>query len=824
NRRDRRLQYNGMAVYSLNDSAWDARQYSVTGANLAKPDWSRMRGNVMFGGPLRIPRLISAEKMILFTVNYQYSRNRTGTISDAVNMPTALERAGDFSQTAVNNRPVTIYDPATGTPFAGNQIPESRLDARALGLASFLPMPNLPLAVRNYQTSWVGANDSHNFNARVMNIRLGSKDRLNGGIGFQRSSSQSPNLFQFVDEGAGSGVNASLMWSRTIRAGVINSANLAFSRARQEAIPFFAFERNVAGELGIPGVSALPQNWGPPTLRFVNYAGLSDGNYSLNRNQTFSVGDTLLWTKGTHTRSVGVNFRRFQTNRLSDTNGRGTWSFNGIATSTALNGAAIPGAGYDFADFLLGYATTSNIRYGNPDQYFRSSSWDIHANDDWRVHPKFTVNYGVRWDYALPVTELYGRLVNLASANGFATVNQVTPGGVLPDALVYPDRNNFSPRVGFAFRPRLNNSLVIRGGYGVYYNTSVYNIIAANMAQQPPFAQVLNASGSRLQPLSLANGFAIAPGAAGLGTYAIDPYYRIGYAQTWTVSVQRDLPRGLFATVGYLGTKGTRLDQQYIPNSSAPGLPQSTLPTGFAFQNSNGNSIYHAAQFQLNRRFRSGFGANTSYQWSKSIDNAGTGGRGQGGTPVAQNWLDYAAERGLSSFDARHNLSVQAQYSTAMGVRGGTLLQGWKGKLFKDWTVGSTLTFRSGNPFTATVRSQVQGTSVNNTVRADATGLPIDAPGMLFNTAAFAQPQAGRWGTAGRNTIPGPGALYLNGSVGRVIRFDEKRTLDLQMQGQNVLNRVVITQWGTVVGALNYGVASNAAAMRRLTLNARFRF
>ena len=293
--------------------------------------------------------------------------------------------------------------------------------------------------------------------------------------------------------------------------------------------------------------------------------------------------------------------------------------------------------------------------------------------------------------------------------------------------MIHPDRNNFSPRVGFAWRPLQKGSLVVRGGYGAYYNTSVYNIIAGNMAQQPPFAQSLSVSGSAANPLSITNGFLAASGDTLTSTYAIDPNYRIGYAQTWTVSVQHDLPLGMFATAGYLGTKGTRLDQQFIPNSVAPGAAVSELPHNFIYETSGGNSIYHAAQFQLNRRFRSGIMANAGYQFSKSIDDAGTGGRGQGNTPVAQNWLDLAAERGLSSFDARHNLNLQFQYSTGMGRSGGTLVNGWKGALMKDWTFGGNVSLRSGNPFTATVggnRSQVSGTAVSNTLRANATGLP----------------------------------------------------------------------------------------------------
>jgi hypothetical protein len=216
-----------------------------------------------------------------------------------------------------------------------------------------------------------------------------------------------------------------------------------------------------------------------------------------------------------------------------------------------------------------------------------------------------------------------------------------------------------------------------------------------------------------------------------------------------------------------------------------------------------------------------------SYQFSKSIDDAGTGGRGQGNTPVAQNWLDLSAERALSGFDSRHNLTLSLQYSTGMGTQGGTLVNGWKGTLLKDWTVSSDITLRSGNPFTATVGgnlSQVSGTAVGNIVRAQATGLAIDAAGALFNTSAFTQPLAGEWGDAGRNTIPGPTAFYLNSSLGRIIRLGEHRSVDLQVQAPNILNHVTVTSWGTVLGASNYGIPTNAAAMRKITFNLRFRF
>lgn len=837
NRRDPRSSYNGNLMLGFNNSFWDAKTFSVTGSNVAKPSYADLRGGVMFGGPLRIPKLVKADKRIFFSINYMFDRSRTGTVSQPVNMPTALERTGDFSQSTVlvgtARVPVTIYDPLSGLPFAGNRIPANRISAQANALLKYYPSPNLPYAAQNYQTAWTGSNNSDNLNSRISNVKLSAKDRMDGGVGYQSRNSSSPNLFQFLDSGSGRGINANAGWTHNFSAKLINNLRYTFSRNRNTQSPYFAYRENVAAALGILGASQNPINWGPPSLSFTNYAGLNDGNSQLGRNQTSSVSESLIWIHSPHTITFGGSYNRQQFNQYADQNGRGSYSFNGSVTSQLVNGVAQTATGYDLADFLLGLPTSASLRYGNPDKYFRGWGTSLFVNEDWRINPKFSLVLGVRWDYSNPVTELYSRLVNLDVAPGYTAAAAVQPGqataysGSLGNALIHPDRNNFSPRFGFAWRPTGNGSSVVRGGYGIYYNTAIYNQVASNMAQQPPLSQVLNATTDLTNPLTIASAFTRASSTSGLGTYAIDPNYRIGYVQTYTLSFQHNLPMGMFGTIGYLGTKGTRLDQQFIPNSVAPGATVSSLPHSFIYETSNGNSIYHAAQFQLNRRFRSGLGANASYQFSKSIDNAGTGGRGQGGTPVAQNWLDLSAERGLSSFDARHNLNLNFQYSSGMGRTGGTLIKGWKGAMLKDWTLSGNISVRSGTPLTATVggnRSQVSGTAVSNTVRANSTGLPVEADGLLFNTAAFTAPAAGTWGNAGRNTIPGPVTFFLNGGVGRVFRMGERRSVDLQFQAQNILNHVTITSWGTVLGSTNYGLASAAAGMRKITANLRFRF
>jgi hypothetical protein len=829
-RRNRQMQYNGNANFTLDNSVWDAQTYSLNGQQVQKPAYANSSASVMFGGPLKIPKLLSGNNG-MFTINYQLRRSRNGT-TQVGTMPTAAERSGDFSQ-AFAQGPVTIYDPLNGAAFPGNVIPANRINPAALGLVKYFPLPNAPGFTRNYSAPINRVNNSDNINARLMNIALTKKDRLTGGMGYQGSNSTSPNLFGFVDTGTSRGINANIGWTHNLNTHLISNLRYTFSRSRSLSSPFFSYKENVEGELGITGASTAPINWGPPNLSFTSgISGLSDGAATLGRNQTSAVGESVIFVHGQHNFTFGGDFRRQQINPLSDSNARGAFTFTGQTTSQILNGVAAAGTGFDFADFLLGRPDTSSLQYGNPDKYFRANAYDVYMTDDWRLSTKLSLNMGIRWDYTTPITELYNRIVNLDIAPGFTAIAPVLPGqtGRLTGAayrtsLVNPDRNNVAPRIGFAWRPFPKHSTVIRGGYGIYYNTSVYGAIANNMAAQPPFAQTLSVASSPANPLTLQNGFVFPPNTI-TNTRAIDPNYRIGYPQIWQLSLQNDLGHALVGTITLRRTKGTRLDQQFLPNSLPPGSRViATGPAGYTYEQSNGNSTMNAVDFQLQRRFRSGISANIAYSFSKSIDDAST----QGGAVVAQNWQLLTAERGLSPFDARHSLNAQWQYSTAVGTRGGTLVNGFKGALLKDWTFQNSITLRTGSPLTAITggnRATTTGTGITGSVRADATGLPLfpATPGDGFNLAAFAAPAAGLWGDAGRDTIPGPIVFSLNGSLSRVFRIGERRSIDLRFDTTNALNHVTITSWGTTLNNSTFGLPTNAAAMRRMTVNLRFRF
>jgi outer membrane receptor protein involved in Fe transport len=708
-------------------------------------------------------------------------------------------------------------------------IPASELDQAALGLLKFFPLPNQPGLVQNYQILTSTPQDTDNLGIRL-NQNLTRTDRLALNLNLQRRSGEPAQLFGFRDDTSGSGINAVVSYTKNLGRRTLSVFTVNFNRNRNDTLPYFAYKSDVATELGIRGTSPDPINNGPPNLTFTNFGGLTDASPVLSRIQNAGVSENVSTTRGSHNLSGGISYRRQQFNVTTDTNARGTFTFTGLATSAFDSaGNPIPSTGFDLADFLLGLPQSSSVRFGDTSTYFRGNQYGAFGQDDWRVRSNLTLNLGLRWEYFSPLSEKYGHIANLDVAPGFTAVSVVAPGmagpysGSLPASLLKPDKNNFAPRVAIAWKPLPKRSLQFRAGYGIYYNPSVYNAIASRLAAQPPFAQTSTLSTSLTDVLTLENGLATTPsGKQILNTFAVDPNYRISYAQTWNSAVQTDLPHSIVLEVGYLGTKGTRLDIQRLPNRAAPGSPltaeqrrQIGNATGFTYESSEGNSIYHALQVRLMRRMRRGIAFNGQYTFGKSIDNSST--FGGAGNTVAQDDKDLHAERGLSSFDHRHTLSFNTLFSTPRNLH----------PVLRDWTWNWTVAFSTGSPLTARVlgnQADTGGTGSVGSGRADATGVALDCCGQYFNLAAFAIPPAGRFGDAGRNTIEGPSSFSINSSIGRSLNLGERRRLEFRLEANNLTNHVNITNFGTVVNSSNYGLATAAGAMRTLQINVRLRF
>jgi hypothetical protein len=807
--------YTGGLSVVLGNSAWNARPFSFGGKAAPAPSYGDLRLGFTVGGPLKIPWLLTHGPQTV--VSYQHSVVHTATTQSAL-MPTSAERAGDFSEVAAQ-----VRDPLTGQPFAGNVIPSNRISPQAAALLAYYPLPNATTTTgANYQQPILSATTQDSLQL-AMSQNLSNRTTLAGTFVFERTLTDSVDLFDFADQDRPVSLSAGLNWTRRFTPRLQVRLRYSFARAAKNVTPFFANRTNVSGDAGIVGNSQEALDWGPPALSFPDIFGLRDVEYQHSVSLTNSGGAEASVRRGRHNMTMGGDLRRNDVDISSQPDPRGTLTFTGAATGNA------------FADFLLGLPSASAIAFGNTDARLRGAAYDAYFTDDFRVGAGLTLDIGVRWEYEAPYTEASGRLANLDVAPNFGAIAPVlatSPMGSLtstayPTSLVRPDKRGFEPRLAVSWRPVLGSSLVIRASYALYRNLGVYQPLALLLAEQPPFSKTISAQTSSVTPLTLANPFPSSLG--GTNTFAVDPNFRSGSAHEWQVSLQSDLPGSLTVIAAYDGSTGSHLMQAFLPNTYPVGVenPCPACPSGYVYVTSNGTSLRNAAQFTVRRRLYAGLTASAQYTLSKSTDDAATFNNATiapTSVAIAQDWLNLEGERGPSSFDQRHLVSAQVQYTTGQGVAGGTLLDGWWGILLKDWTVTSQLTRGSGMPFTPIAFAAVLGTGVVG-VRPSLTGAPtMPAPGSYANPAAYSAPPPGMWGDAGRNSIRGPAQFSLNASLARVFRLRGRLNLEWRVAATNVLNRVTFATMSTVITSPQFGLPTLANPMRTLQMTVRLRF
>lgn len=814
--------YTGGLGLIFGNSALDARPYSLSGSETPKSAYNNVTLVATFGGPLKIPHLMPRGPN--FFAVYEWTRDSTALAQTGL-VPTLDQRDGILA-----NGDVAAISP------------------QAQALLALYPLPNLAgNASYNYQVPVLNSSHQDALQTRL-DKNIGRRDQLYGSFAFQNTRAGATNLFGFADTTNTLGLDAKMNWEHRLNRGLYVNIGYRFSRLRSLASPYFANRTNISGEAGITGNDQDPAYWGPPTLVFSSgIASLSDGQSAFDRNRTEAVSPRIDWYRGRHNLTAGADFRRQEFNYLSEENPRGTFTFTGAATGNS-----------DFADFLTGVPDTSALAYGNADKYLRQSVYDAYATDDWRLRPELTLNIGVRWEYGAPITELKNRLVNLDIAPGFTAVRPVLasdPTGALtgqhyPTSLLRPDKHLFEPRIGLSWRPIAGSSLVVRAGYGLYSDTSVYQATALQLAQQSPLSKSLSVQNSAACPLTLANGFNPCSTTTA-DTFAVDPNFQVGYAQTWQVAMQRDLPDAMQLTATYLGVKGAHGVQEFLPNTYPLGAanPCPQCPVGFVYRTSNGNSTREAGSVQLRRRLRSGFTASLLYTFAKAVDDdsvlggqgplaAGAATQSTPASSIAQDWLNLRAERSRSNFDQRHLLTTSVQYTTGMGLGGGTLLGGWRGRALKEWTALAQLTAGSGLPETPVYLAAVNGTGFTGSLRPDHAGASLYAApaGRFLNADAYAAPQTGQWGDAGRNSIEGPGVLTFNASLARTFRLDQRFNFDVRADATNVLNHAVFSAYNTILNPATgaapsfistsplFGLPTAPNPMRSVQITARLRF
>jgi hypothetical protein len=886
----------GSLYYGVGDSALNASPFSITGQPTEKPAYLQNSFGGSVGGPLNIPHIYHGGSKTFYFVNYNGKRAEN-PFDQFSTVPTLQERQGNFSGVTYTSgpeagQPVELFNPITNTPYAGNIIPgfssqtcpSTGSASGAAGLLQYIPCPNLPGNYQNFHYVTSATSDSDDLNIRINHTigaapvrgprgggRNAPRNSLQIGFHYHGSSANLTNPFPSV--GGNTSVRSfdvPVSYTRSIGK-LTNIVRADFNRSRTRTQNLYAFNDDIAGALGITGVSQNPFDWGLPNLSFTDFANLQDTTPVLTRNQTYTFSDNVIWNHGKHTWRWGGDFRRVQVNTETDGNPRGSFVFTGLNTSEISGGQPVAGTGYDFADFLLGLPQQTSVQFNgsNHGNHFRGNYWDLYAQDEWKMRANLTLNLGVRYEYVSPLTEVNNLIANLDLSPGVLVQNpalalQVTPiepgqagpyYGPLPDSLVRPDRKNFAPRVGFAWKPF--SKTVVRGGYGINYNTGAYQGIAQQLALQPPFATTsTNVQAAFPSPpnLTLQDGF---PAPTGItNNYAVNPNYRLGYVQIRNLDIQQQIRPTLLLNIDYTGTKGTNLDILEAPNRTATGIRISEVDA-FTYESSSADSEANAASVRLRKRLAKGFSIGGTYTFSKSLDDASsigagatsaasTPGLGGGGTGaagsgpatsggaanVAQNPFNLSAERGLSSFNQTHKFTADYLLELPFGhdkrwLTGNTPARAILG----DWQWSGDWTIASGLPFTPRLLGDIDDVNAgtNGTLRPDlvpgqSVSLSNHSITEWFNTAAFIAPPTGQYGNARRNSVIGPGSKVFDMAFTKIFPLKASRTFEFRAQATNIFNIPNYSSIDTTLNSPTFGRVTAVGAMRQFTMTARFRF
>lgn len=821
------------AVYWMgSNSALNAQPFALRGQPQQQPASGMNRfGMTLMGAPF-IPGLFKPSGKDTVFLSVSGVRN-SSPLDEYGTVPTVAERSG--------------FIPGLANPIT--PVPE------ATALLKYIPEPNLPGDVQNYHLLTTAQSNTTQAGVRYMR-GIGAKASPFGAFGGSRSQQSSQGLRQSVNfnynwaHTATDNVNIfpelggkTASDSYSLQAGYvlgyhkltsITSAN--WNRANSHATNFFTDTTDISTRLGILGpggnaLNAIPLNYGLPSVTLSSFTGLNEQQPRFSISQTITISEALAWMHGKHNFRFGGDYRRVHHDFLGGSDSTGSFYFTGFYTGSSLG------------DFLLGLPQETSIDSAASKSYLRDNVLELYAQDDWRMRSNLTLLYGVRYEFFAPYTEKDNRLSTMATdpSGRFTSVKQVQAGDAsgLPKSLVYPFRVAFAPRIGIAWRP--GKQTVIRGGYGINYTTSSYANFANIMALQPPFAnlQTNEATACVSAPgcLSLANGF---PSPNALGSYALDPHYRLPYVQVWNVDIQKTLPWGVVMNLGYNGSRGGNLDETIAPRATVSSPLTNPGNVLFNYEESVAFSRFNAGTLRVHKRLSGGMALSAEYQYSHSIDDAGS--VGGTSTVVAQNWQDILAEEGNSGFDVRHKVSGQYLFELPFGKDKYWFTAGKSSHILEGFSISGTFTFDTGTPLTpsyqATINDVARGTA--GTERPDRIpGVSLMAGGgslkHWFNTAAFKAPTPDRlgnaFGNASRNSIPGPGMVQNNMSLSKTMQLGETRSFEVRATANNVFNTVqysgVNTTLFTGVEAAThnpFGQVTAVGAMRAFQFAARFRF
>jgi hypothetical protein len=794
------------------------RNGDLNARNFFAPVQDTLKRN-QFGGSAGGP--ILKDKLFFFGT-YQGTRIRSSAAGKISFVPTAAERAGDFS--AITTQ---LKDPKTGTPYPNNQIPVSQFSAPALFFLQTIPLPNGP----NGQLTYAGPRQPQNDDQYLGKIDyLHGKHRFSGSF-FRTYFNEPPDIADAkvnilaVDNGGNQVWIKNLAVNHTYTV----TPNLLFNTwfgwdsqtggSRSGApFPFSTAGINIAAPTPPELVVSVSGFFGISTNHLGNF---DRGDYTFRENVTFQ--------RGSHELHFG---------------GEAVHVFNNLVNTFTMSGQFTFGnqlSGNNLSDYMLG-AASAFLQGGGEFKRLVGTLWSLYVQDNWRVNQQLTLNIGLRWDPYFPYTELDGRVVcfspgqksqrfpNAPAGLLYGGSNADPDPGCPSQTGSLPDRANFGPRVGFAYRLGATGKTVIRGGVGMYF-TPPGNHDSNGLVDTAPFGPRFNPTGI----LSFQDPFASAgiqnpfpqqygptlPGSNAQFTLPVAVYgtiqrdWHMPELATWNLTVERQLARDVVARVAYAGNKGTYLasgvqgfrEQNpavYIPGQSTSANTQQRRlypqlgPVGLF--SSDNNSHYHSLQLNLEKRFARGFTVLANYTWSKLIDDIGPSGT----TNPFNRHMDY----GISNDDIPHVVHFSGLWQIPHAK-----VRGAADRLLNGWELSAITLWRSGFPFTVTsgVDNSFSGIGAD---RADYLGgnAGLDAGrshGQLiaqyFNTAAFARNAVGTFGNEGKGILRAPGVFSTDMGLLKNTRITERLNTQFRAEFFNAFNNVNFSPPSASLSSSSFG-------------------
>src|SRR5213593_2932856 len=833
------------------------------------------------GGPLGLRKLYNGKDKTFFFLGFEGLRLPKQTVV-VESVPSFALRNGDLS---VYSTP--IKDPSTGLPFVGNQIPADRITPLAKNVLKYLfPLPNtgLPNAIaNNYVQNFPTPISSNQGDIRI-DQNLTSKQTT-----FARFTWKQRSVFVAPQNGGtvnGSALLGAFSLPETdygltvahnfvISPTLLNEVRGGFTE-QHTATTFGITPSVIAGQLGLIGLPAYPSGNAVPNFNIAGFQQTGGNASRIGRDGTVQILDNLTWSTPGHAVKVGGDFRYMTgfRNNVYAAQRLGVYTFNNSVTSSLI--------GNPFAAFLLGIPDKTQLNTVlQPDSDGVAHSFAFYVQDDWKVTPRLTLNYGLRWEYhpmfwdrLLNGTNFlldYSSIVNGKRVNGAAVISNDKAFSILnpdfatsigntpiltakqagiPESLRYSEKNDFAPRAGFAWRPTADGKTVVRGAFGRYIEGPLGALLGAayaiHSANQAFYNQTIVNGKPTLQfpypfPAQLAQ----------LGTQffqqAGDIHYKDPKVDEWNLTIERDLGFGTALRLSYTGSHGRDLGRQGDGGQLPPntigftaGSPLLPYPDFGLVQlaTNGGRSNYHALTAVATKRLSGGIQFSSSYTFLRNLTNA------QGYNPtrfategggLVTDLRDPNIDYGNVAFSRRHRFLSTFLYQLPFGKTSSTLSQ-----VIGGWQLGGVFLFQSGPFMTVTVPgADPSGTGFPLLIgngRADLIpNLSLYAddktPQHWLNPAAFAVPRSniGRYPTAPVGNVVGPGTQAISMSLTKSVRITESVRFQIGAQAANLLNHVNYAPPNTTFNTAPFGTISNVqsaegAGPRHIQITSRLTF